>query len=402
MDGASDSPHSKAGMPGWLVFLLAAASGAVVANLYYNQPLLAAIAVDLKIPETRVGLIPTLAQIGYGLGLLFITPLGDRAERRRLIVVLTLLAAAALGLTAAVRSAPLVLGLSLLVGLCSVVPHVIVPFAATLAEPWERNRVVGTIMSGLLIGILLARTASGTIGACLGWRAVYWCAAALMLVFAALLRLFLPYSRPAQALGYHELLGSLPGLLRELQPLQEAALTGALMFGAFSVFWTTLAFHLEAPPFHLGAMATGIFGLVGVAGALAATLSGRLAGRLGPVRIVFAGLGLVLLSWVVLWLGGGSLHLMAAGAILLDFGAQGCHVANQARIFASRPEARSRINTVYMVSFFMGGAAGSLAGAFAWAGWGWTGVCLLGMILMASGLAAQALLARRERPPTSI
>jgi len=199
MDETSHSHDLKAPMPKFLVFLLALTSGAVVANLYYNQPLLASIALDLKIPETRVGLIPTLTQIGYGLGLLFVTPLGDRAERRGLIVTMVLLAAAALTLTAAVNAALLVIGCSLLVGLFSVTPQLIVPFAATLAGPEERSRVVGVIMSGLLIGILLARTASGMIGAHLGWRAVYWCAAVLMLVFAALLRIFLPYSRPAQA-----------------------------------------------------------------------------------------------------------------------------------------------------------------------------------------------------------
>lgn len=383
-------------MPRGLVLLLAVASGAVVANLYYNQPLLAAIALDLKIPETRVGLIPTLTQIGYGLGLLFISPLGDRAERRRLITVMVLLAAMALGCTAVAGSAFLVLGFSLLVGLFSVVPQMIVPFAATLAGPMERNRVVGTVMSGLLIGVLLARTVSGVIGAHLGWRSVYWCAMAFMLVLALLLRIFLPYSRPGIAPRYHQLLGSLPGLLRELRPLQEAAFTGAIIFAAFSVFWTTLVFRLEAPPFHMGAQAAGLFGLVGAAGALAAALSGRLAGRVPPVGLVLGGLGLVLFSWVVLWFGDGSLWCLVAGAVLLDFGAQGTHVANQARIFASMPEARSRINTVYMVSFFLGGAVGSSAGAFAWTCQGWRGVCLTGMVLMLAGIGVQTLLARRR------
>jgi predicted MFS family arabinose efflux permease len=396
VDGTLHSHHPEGAMPRSLLLLLAVTSGAVVANLYYNQPLLAAMAHDLQIPETRIGLIPTLTQIGYGLGLLFITPLGDRAERRRLIVTMVLLAALALGFTAVVHSAHLVIALSLLIGLFSVVPQLIVPFAATLASPLERNRVVGVVMSGLLIGVLLARTASGLIGGRLGWHAVYWSAAALMLAFAALLRLFLPYSRPTEAPRYHQLLGSLPGLLRSLQPVQEAAVTGALIFAAFSVFWTTLVFRLEAPPFHLGAQAAGMFGLVGAAGALAATLSGRMAGRLGPVRLVMAGMGLVLLSWLVLWLGGASLWWLVAGAVLLDFGAQGTHVANQARIFASMPEARSRINTIYMVSFFLGGASGSLAGGFAWAGYGWPGVCFLGMMLMVSGLAVQLLLARRR------
>jgi predicted MFS family arabinose efflux permease len=396
VDGTLHSHPPRDAMPGFLVLLLAVTSGAVVANLYYNQPLLAAMALDLKIPETRVGLIPTLTQIGYGLGLLFVTPLGDRAERRRLIVTMVLLAALALGLTAMMNSASLVIAFSLLIGLFSVVPQIIVPFAATLAGPSERNRVVGVVMSGLLLGVLLARTASGLIGGHLGWRAVYWSAAGVMLVFAAMLRLFLPYSRPTDAPRYHQLLGSLPGLLRKLQPLQEAALTGALIFATFSVFWTTLVFRLGAPPFHLGAQAAGMFGLVGAAGALAATLSGRMAGRLRPVRMVMVGMGLVLVSWIVLWLGDSSLWGLVVGAALLDFGAQGTHVANQARIFASLPEARSRINTIYMVAFFLGGASGSLGGGFTWARYGWLGVCLLGMIIMVLGLAVQLLLGRRH------
>ena len=396
MDGTSQLHQSKVHMSGWLVFLLAVTSGAVVANLYYCQPLLAAMALDLQIPQTRVGLIPTLTQIGYGLGLLFITPLGDRSERRRLIVAMVLLSAAALGLTAIVRWSSLVIGFSLLIGLFSVVPQMIVPFAATMAAPEERNRVVGGIMSGLMIGVLLARTASGIIGTHLGWRGVYFCAAGFMVAFAVLLRVFLPYSRPASAPRYFQLLGSLPGLLRKLHPLQEAAFTGAIIFAGFSVFWTTLVFRLEAPPYHLGAQAAGLFGLVGAAGALAATLSGRTAGRLPPVRLVITGMGLTLFSWVILWQGEASLWCLIAGAVLLDFGIQGTHVANQARIFTSMPEARSRINTVYMVSFFLGGAIGSSAGSVAWAGFGWRGVCLLGMSLMATGLVVQLLLATRE------
>ncbi len=389
------SHRPQPGISKMLVLLLAIASGAVVANLYYCQPLLTAIARDLRVPETRVAFIPMLTQIGYGLGLLFLTPLGDRAERRRLIVTMVVLAAAALVLTAIVRSAPIVIGVSLLIGLFSVVPQMIVPFAATLAAPAERSRVVGTVMSGLIIGVLLARTVSGIVGAHLGWRSVYWAAAVFMLVLAGLLRLGLPHSRPEAVLKYHELLTSLPSLLREIPAVQEAAVTGGLLFAAFSAFWTTLVFRLEAPPFYYGTQAAGIFGLVGAAGAFAATLSGRLADMVAPVKIVLMGMGVVILAWIALWLGDGSLWWLAAGAIVLDFGVQGSHVANQARIFAMRPEARSRINTIYMVSFFAGGALGSLAGALIWTPYGWTGICLFGIAIMVLAFAIQVPLARR-------
>jgi len=375
-----------------LLALMAASSGAVVANLYYSQPLLAEIARDFSLTGAQVGLIPALTQIGYGLGLLLITPLGDRAERRRLIVVLTLLAALSLAVTGAVRSAVLLLGLNLLIGLLSVVPQVIVPLVATLSGPEERSKNVGTVMSGLLLGILLARTVSGCIGEYLGWRAVYFFAAALMLVFALLLRLMLPASRPENGPPYIELLTSLPGLLRELPVLREAAVSGALLFAAFSVFWSTLVFQLESLPANFGAQVAGGFGLVGAAGALAASFSGRMAPRLGARRLVAVGSGIVLASWLIMGLGGTSLVALACGAALLDLGVQGGHVANQTRIFALRPEARSRINTIYIVSFFVGGAGGSLAGTLAWHEGGWLGVCLLGSLLMAAALVAGWLL----------
>lgn len=389
--------HSPAGdrTPRSLILLMAVASGAVVANLYYSQPLLAEIARGIHITEAQAGFIPALTQIGYGLGLLFLTPLGDRAERKRLLATLTLLAAVALAAAGAAPSAAILLPLNLLVGLFSVVPQIIVPLVAALSKPLERSRNVGSVMSGLLVGILLARTVSGFVGDRLGWRAVYFCAAGGMILLAALLRIMLPASRSENAPSYLGLLASLPGLFRKLPVLQEAALSGALLFGAFSVFWSTLVFQLEALPSHFGAQTAGLFGLAGAAGALAATLSGRVADRLGPYRIVLGGCVLVLSSWAIMWLGGGSLWALAAGAAILDLGAQAAHVANQARIFAFMPEARSRINTVYMVSFFTGGAFGSLVASYAWKEAGWPGVCLLGAALMTLALFSGIALSRR-------
>jgi predicted MFS family arabinose efflux permease len=209
-----------------------------------------------------------------------------------------------------------------------------------------------------------------------------------MVLLSALIRIIMPESRPNNGLNYLDLLTSLPGLLRKLPVLKEAALSGALLFAAFSVFWTTLIFHLEALPFHLGTQTAGCFGLVGAAGAIAASMSGRLADRLGARRIVASGTGVVLLAWILMGLGGSSLLVLACGAALLDLGVQGAHVANQTRIFAHMPEARSRINTIYIVSFFAGGAFGSLASTSVWTLAGWPGVCLLGGTLMGLALLA--------------
>jgi predicted MFS family arabinose efflux permease len=387
------------GIPKSLVLLMAASSGAIVANLYYSQPLLAEIARDISIDESLAGFIPALTQVGYGIGLLFISPLGDQAEKRKLIVTLVLLAAAALAFTGTVRTASLLLPLNLLVGLLSVVPQIMLPYVATISDPLHRSKNVGTVMSGLLLGILLARTASGIIGEHFGWRTLYFCAAGLMVFLAVQLRIMLPESRTENPPGYIKLLSSLPALIKKLPPLQEASLSGALLFASFSVFWSTLIFHLESMPSHLGAQEAGLFGLVGAAGALAASLSGRLSDRLGPVRIMFSGYVLIFLSWVIMWGFHSSLIALAAGAALLDLGVQGAHVANQTRIFAHMPEARSRINTIYIVSFFTGGSLGSLAGAFIWKAAGWTGVCLLGTLLMLCAFTASYALSRRKYEP---
>ena len=392
----NNSSQTGTGLAKSLVLLLSFSNGVVVANMYYSQPLLAEIIRSVNLTEPQAGFIPSMTQIGYGLGLLFIAPLGDLAERRRLIVTLLMLAAGALILTAVAPSALLLLSASMLIGLFSVAVMVIVPLVATLSEPLQRNQNVGMVMSGLLLGILLARTVSGMVGGQFGWRTVYWGGAVLMLCLAGLLRWALPVSRSEAGHNYLGLLSSLPGLAARLPALQEAAVCGALFFASFSIFWTTLVFHLESLPSHLGAQAAGLFGLVGAAGALAATLSGRWADRLGPVRIVMAGAALVLASWLVLWAGGGFLPAMIIGAVFLDLGAQAAHVANQSRIFAFLPEARSRINTIYMVTFFTGGAIGSLAGAYAWNVGGWTAVCLLGTAVMALALILSWLFTKRR------
>ena len=253
-------------------------------------------------------------------------------------------------------------------------------------------------MSGLLIGILAARTVSGVVGEHLGWRAMYAVAAALMIALALALRMLLPRSQPGHSgTTYLGLLRSIGGLLREEPALRQSCLFGAANFGAFSAFWTTLAFHLTGPPFGYDASVVGLFGLVGVVGALAAPLAGRLADRRSPRSTIGAGLACVLVAFAVFLGLGEMLWGLVAGVVLLDLGAQSAHISNQSRIFAVRPEARSRMNTAYMVAAFTGGALGSYAGALGWGLAGWRGVCVVGLAMTAAGLIAFAATADRRR-----
>ena len=383
--------------PAWLVALLAVAAGATVANLYYNQPLLAAMAPSLGVSHSAAGVIPMLTQLGYGLGMLALVPLGDRMERRRLIAGMTAASGVVLLGVAAAPSFAWLGALSLLLGLTSMVPQAIIPYAASAARPTERGRVVGSVMSGVLIGILLSRTVSGLIGARLGWRAVYVLAAGVMFALALTLRALLPAQRPDRVVPWGELYRSIGTLVRGQSVLRQHAVLGALTFAAFSVFWSTLAFHLASLPERYGSGVVGAFGVVGVAGALAAPMVGRFADRRDPRIINGVAIATVAASFGVLAVAGGSLPGIAAGVVLLDLGAQANHISNQTRIFALDPTLRNRLNTVYMVSYFAGGAAGSWLGASAFARYGWPGVCGVGAALGTAALVFfAARVARRE------
>lgn len=370
---------------------MAVGCGLSVANNYYAQPLLAEMGHYFQVDDRRMGLVAMLAQVGYAAGLLLFVPLGDRLERRGFILaMLGAVTVALLGVAAAPSFAWLAVA-SLAVGITTIAPQLLVPFAAHLAAPAERGRVVGTVMSGLLIGILAARTASGVLGGWLGWRAVYAIAAAVMVALVMALRGLLPRSQPEHAgTSYLGLLRSIGGLLRDEPVLRQSCLFGAMSFGAFSAFWTTLAFHLAAPPFGYASGVVGLFGLVGIVGAMAAPMAGRFADRRSPRWTIGAGLACVLISYAVLGLAGETLWGMVAGVILLDLGAQAAHISNQTRIYAIRPEARSRMNTAYMVAYFIGGAAGSYGGAWGWSRAGWGGVCLVGLAMTTAGLIAFA------------
>lgn len=378
-----------------LLWLLAVAAGVSVANLYYSQPLLAMLGEAFHVDPHQAGLIPTLTQAGYAAGMLFVIPLGDSVERRKLITLLSLAATLAVLGVAVAPSFPLLLAGSFALGVCTAVPQLVVPYAAGLVPSAERGRSVGKVMSGLLVGILLSRTASGFLGARLGWRAVYLAAAAVLAALTVLLRLTLPRQEPLAPVRYLDLVRSLPGLLRREPLLRRHALLGALAFAAFSAFWTTLVFLLSGPPHHLGARAAGLFGVVGVAGAVIAPVAGRVADRVGSRVVNGLALLCVLLSWMVFAAFPGSLFALGAGVVLLDLGAQANHISNQTRVLGLSASMRNRLNTVYMVSYFVGGAAGSLIGAGAFGVAGWTGTGAAGIAISAAALAAFFLVERR-------
>jgi predicted MFS family arabinose efflux permease len=378
-----------------LIWLMAVACTFSIANLYYVQPLLALMGQSFRLSVNQIGEVATLMQLGFATGLLLVVPLGDRYPRRTLIVSLLVVVTFALLLVATSPTISVLAVAGFVLGFATVVPQLLVPLAASLAAPFERGRVVGTVMSGLLIGILLARVASGMIGALFGWRAVYWGAAALMIVLALALRFLLPEEQPRATMSYWQLLRSLASLIRTEPVLREAGVFYALSFGAFSAFWVTLTFFLQTPPYHFGSAVAGLFGLVGVVGAFSASCVGRLADRFPARYATGVALLIVLCAFLCLWLTGSWLWGLILGVILLDLGTQAAHVSNQTRIYNLNPDVRNRLNTVYMVTGFIGGALGSFLGTWGWSLAGWNGVCSVGSLMLAVALVVYALNSKR-------
>ncbi len=378
-------------LSGKLSLLLAVACGLSVANLYYIQPVLVDMGRDFNIPNGQAGILSTLCQIGYAVGILLIVPLGDALERRGLIVRLLLGVSLAL---AGVAVAPgfnwLAIAITL-VGITTIVPQLIVPLAASLAKPSERGRVIGNIMSGLLIGVLLSRTVSGYVNTWLGWRFMYFIAVGVMLLLALVLWRILPVSQPQTRLNYRALLTSLLHLIKTEPVLRESALFGGLAFGAMSAFWVTLTFLLAGAPYFYGSDVVGLFGLIGAGGALMALLVGKLCDRINPRYITGVALLSSLVGFGLVWWGGQFLQALVAGVLLLDLGVQSVQISNQNRIYSLKSEAGSRLNTVYMVSYFTGGSLGSFLGVYGWEWLGWNGVTLVGGGLLTLALIIYAL-----------
>ena len=373
--------------------MMAVACGVMVANIYLCQPLLAEMTRSFGVSARAAGLVAVAAQIGYTLGILFLVPLADVADPRRLVRVLMAITTLGLLGAAVAPSLPALIFASAVIAAATVVPQVLIPFATTLVSPERRGRAIGSLQTGLILGILLSRTVSGMVTQFAGsWRASYLLAA----ILSGGLLLILPAFMPPRAfqqkqLSYVRLLSSLPALLAH-GPLRTSIGLGFCLFGAFSAIWATMAFHLASQPFGLGPAAIGLFGLWGAPGAILSPLAGRWSDRIGPSRInLFAILFCAAAFAVAGILGGVSLIAMVVAVNLMDFGMQSSQVANQARIFALGTAIRGRLNTVYMVGAFAGGACGSLAGTVAWSFAGWTGVCALCGVLTAA--AAGVLLA---------
>jgi predicted MFS family arabinose efflux permease len=387
---ASSAPLSKG-----TLFAMALAAGLAVANIYYNQPMLDLMGRSLG--DARVGgWIPTLTQLGYAAGLLFLLPLGDMFERRRLIVVQFIALAVALLLTAVAPGLAMLALASMLVGATATVAQQIVPFAAILAAPEKRGAAIGSVMSGLLTGILLSRTLAGLISSAMGWRAMFWLAVPVAILGAILMARTLPAHHPRHALRYGEVLASLGKLWTGEPLLRRAAVTQALLFGSFSAFWTVLALRLAQAPLTLGPAAAGLFGVVGAVGVAMAPMAGRVADRKGPAPVIALGAAATIVAWAIFALAPGLWGLIV-GVIVLDFGVQIALVSNQHLIYGIHPEYKSRLNTLFMTTMFIGGAVGSFASSWAWERFGWTGVAVLGSLLPVGALVMSLMHWRPER-----
>ncbi|HAT1609231.1 TPA: MFS transporter [Raoultella planticola] len=392
----AESDREEQRLTPWLTFLFALTAALAVANVYFAQPLLESMATSLSVQPGRVGLVVTLTQIGYAVGLLFIVPLGDLVNRKYLVITQLLLLATALTVAGLSQRWFMFLGAMMLVGMMAVVVQIVVACTAALAAPAERGKAVGMVTSGVVLGILLARLTSGVIADLAGWRAVYLSAASLMLLLAAVLSQAMPGARKVPNTGsYLALMASVFHLLMTEPTLRVRGVFALLIFAAFSVLWTALVLPLSAQ--GLSHTQIGLFGLAGIAGALAASKAGHWADRGAAQRVTGVSLALLLLAWAPIARAETSLPLLVIGVIILDFAVQAVHVTNQSLIFAARPDAQSRLVGAYMCFYSVGSALGAVVATQCYALWGWNAVCLAG-----AGISAAALffwLGLRKRSP---
>nr|WP_276742759.1 MFS transporter [Pantoea septica] len=379
-------------LPGPLVFTLAAGAGLSVASIYYSQPMLDIIGKQFNVGVGAVGMVPMLTQMGYALGILLLAPLGDRHDRRAIILIKGILLVAALLLCGFSGGLNALLIASFATGLTATVAQDIVPASAALAPERSRGKTVGTVMTGLLVGILLSRVVSGVVAEYFGWRAMYWLAAALVLFISLALWRALPRFTPGTSVSYPRLLLSLAHLWQHHQTLRRAALAQGLLSVGFSAFWSTLALMLS-DRFHLDSAVAGAFGLAGAAGAMAAPLAGSIADRIGTARVTIVGAGLVTVSFALMFLLpalpiSAQLALIVLSTIGFDLGVQATLVAHQTLVYSLAPEARSRLNALLFTVVFIGMATGAALGSLALARWGWNGVVTLATL---AGTASFAL-----------
>lgn len=361
------------------LWLMTIGAGLIVANNYYNQPLLGMIAKEYKVSEEMVNYIPMLTQIGYALGLLFLIPLGDKYDRKKMIILDFALMIGALGLFVFSPTIQLMFLASLLIGFSSVIPQMFVPIAAQLSKSEEKGKNVGFVMGGLLVGILLSRVFSGFVGEYWGWREMYYIAIGLVAIFGVAIVIVLPNIPHSFTGSYAKLMGSLLFYVKSVPSLRLASIRGALGFGSFMIFWTTITFYLERPPFLAGSDVAGGLGIVGVGGAVAASLVGAMTDKLNKNHIIVSALILMIGAWLIFGFWGLSYAGLILGVFFLDVGLQSMHVTNQTIVFSTHPDATNRLNTVYMFSYFVGGSVGTFMGGKAWMHYGWLGTVVVGL-----------------------
>ncbi|WP_413232190.1 MFS transporter [Paenibacillus sp. BJ-4] len=391
----------RPGLTRGLIALMAAACGFAVANVYLNQTLLVDITETFGATEAAVAIVTTLTQVGYALGNLILVPLGDIFERRRLI--LALLGVTSLSLVSAALSGSItwLIVSNFCLGFTTVIPQIIVPLAAEMADERNRGKVLGTVAIGLVCGILGARFVSGLVDSFWGWRSMYWISFGCTLLLALLIRLRFPVSKGTTSLPYRGLLLSLGPLFIKEGVLRRACLSQGMIFGSFSVFFTTIGFMLQAPPHSYSSAVVGLVGLVGVGGAIATPLIGRVIDKKGASFANKMCMLVVLISFLIAVPAGHWLPALILAAFLLTVGTQANQVACQANIFNLSASARSRLNGLYMVCTFLGGALGSYLGVWAWSRWHWMGVCICGMVMISVGLStALGNKKWREQPQT--
>jgi predicted MFS family arabinose efflux permease len=401
IDSAKSAPpkvDTRPNIPGPVALLFSVACGLAVANVYFAQPLLDTMADEFGISHAAVGVVITITQVGYGLGLLLVVPLGDLLDRRRLIVGQSLLSTLALLTVALAPTSSIFLGGMAAVGVLAVVTQVLVAYAANLANPSERGRVVGTVTGGIIVGILLARTVSGTLSDYLGWRSVYVVSAFATLIITGMLFKTLPAQTGSRAhIPYTHLIGSVFLLFVEEPVLRIRAILALLIFSSVTMFWTPMVLPLSASPYSLTHTEVGLFGLAGAMGAMGAARAGKLADRGLAQRTTGIALVIMLASWLPIVLLSYSVWGLVIGVLTIDYGLHSVHVSNQSLIYRVRPDAQSRLTAAYMLCYSIGSASGSITSTLVYAEFGWNGVCLVGATISAIALIFWAF-TRRSTP----
>lgn len=384
------------GLPPLILWTLSIVAGISVANLYYNQPLLNMIRQELNVSEFTTNLIAMVTQIGYALGLLFVVPLADMYKRKKIIITNFSILTMSLLSIALAPNIHVILIASLFTGICSMIPQIFIPIAAIYSKPENKGRNVGLVVSGLLSGILVSRVISGLIGDLFGWREMYYIAAGLMVVCGIVVITVLPDIQPTFKGRYSELMKSLLSLLKEFPALRVYAVRSGLAFGSFLAMWSCLAFKMGQAPFFAGSDVVGMLGLCGMAGALSASLVGKYVKKVGVRRFNFWGCGLILLAWLLLYVGGNYYISIVAGIVIIDIGMQCIQLSNQSSIFVLCPAASNRVNTIFMTTYFVGGSLSTFLSGTAWQLFGWAGTACVGVVLCCASLCV-TLLSKEKR-----